>query len=83
MTSSGSACESTSAQHGVTGTSAPTKYVPAPFSSSSAGISSVPTLRRISSRSMRCAGTGTAANVTPSSVKRWRTRLEYGHHSAW
>jgi len=49
----------------------------------SAGISSVPVLRRISSRSARSAGTGTAAKVTPSSVKRWRTRRECGHHSAW
>jgi len=52
-------------------------------SSSSAGISSVPVLRRISSWSAGSAGTCWATNGTPGSVSRWRTQRECGHHSAW
>ena len=47
-----------------------------PSSNRTAGISSVPTLRRISSRSAGSTGTGIATNDTPSSVSFWRTLRE-------
>jgi hypothetical protein len=52
-----------------------------PFSSRSAGIVSVPTAARRAVRVLRSTGTCLLTKSSPSSVKRWRTRREAGHHS--